>query len=159
MTRRIKLLYRSLFSSHTDPNNTTFYFLYRLYCDPHQIAMNERLQAHFMAPCNNIYIDEDPIRTSWKIVRIRNWILSTKKDISTTTLNLTPSPPGFANIFYNKLILTRLKSALRADETQHTRGLVLTPWTSPTHWTRPQRLPSRSHLLQSDYQLGCKDWE
>ena len=24
------------------------------------------------------------------------------------------------------------ESALRADETQHTRGLVLTPWTSPT---------------------------
>ena len=23
-------------------------------------------------------------------------------------------------------------SALRADETQHTRGIVLTPWTSPT---------------------------
>ena len=30
---------------------------------------------------------------------------------------------------------TRLKSALRADETQHTWGLVLTPWTSPTPWT------------------------
>ena len=102
---KMDTLYQSLFSSHTDPNNTTtFYFLYRLYCDPHQSAMNERLQAHFKAPCNNIYIDEDPIRASWKIVRIRNWILSTKKDISTTTLNLTPSPPGFANIFYNKLM-------------------------------------------------------
>ena len=56
MIRRINLLYQSLFSSHMDPNNTTFYFLCRLHCDPQQTAMNERLQAHFRAPCNNIYI-------------------------------------------------------------------------------------------------------
>ena len=56
----------------------------------------------------------------------------------------TPSPTIFSFLSGPLLFLTRLKKralrasrasalcALCADETQHTRGLVLTPWTSPT---------------------------
>ena len=41
-------------------------------------------------------------------------------------------------------------SALRADEFHHLRGLVFTPWTSPTPWTRPGRSPWAKSYLSFD---------
>ena len=41
--------------------------------------------------------------------------------------------------------------ALRADGTSHTVPPLGTPWTNPTPWIRPRRLPGESSQLPSDY--------
>ena len=96
----------------------------------------------------NTYLYRNPsLRAYFPWLILSNHFHKSNDGLSSVTwvnkANLALCNKSFLNENSTKKRASRA-SALRADETQYTRGLVSTPWTSPTPWTRPKWVPCRS---------------